>query len=296
MHTPVLVDEVLKLIKPSSGGVYVDGTLGEGGHTAALLDASAPDGIVIGFDWDDRAVDAAALRLRPYGERARLVRRSYTEMASVVKEMGLTGRINGIILDLGLSSLQLADPERGFSFQTGGMLDMRMSRTLTQTAEALVNGLSEPDLAEIIYRYGEERHSRRVAKAIVNARKRAPIRSAEELADIVVRVVRQKGKWRIHPATKTFQALRIAVNHELENVEQGLAAGRDILAPGGVFTVIAFHSLEDRIVKRAFKAWTSGEGNFSLLTKKPITSNEEEVFRNPRSRSARLRAVVRKGG
>jgi 16S rRNA (cytosine1402-N4)-methyltransferase len=296
MHIPVLVDEVLKLLKPSSGGVYVDGTLGEGGHTAAVLDASAPNGIVVGFDWDDRAVDAAAVRLRPYGERVRLVRRSYTEMASVVKEMGLAGRINGIILDLGLSSLQLADPERGFSFQTGGMLDMRMSRALTQTAEALVNGLSETDLAGIIYRYGEERHSRGIAKAIVNARKRAPIRSAEELADIVVRAVRQKGRWHIHPATRTFQALRIAVNHELENIEKGLACGREILAPGGVFAVIAFHSLEDRIVKRTFKAWTGGEGDFSLLTKKPITSSEEEVFRNPRSRSARLRAAVRKGG
>ncbi|HHN46056.1 MAG TPA: 16S rRNA (cytosine(1402)-N(4))-methyltransferase RsmH [Planctomycetes bacterium] len=295
MHVPVLIDETLKLLRPVSGGVYVDGTAGAGGHAKAILDASAPDGIILALDWDEHAIAAAAEQLAAYGERVRLIRRNHADIADVVREAGVEGKIRGILLDLGLSSIQLADPVRGFSFQTGGMLDMRMSSELPENAAMLVNRLSEQELAGIIAKYGEERRSRAVARAIMYARSRKPIRTAEELAAIAARAARGKGRRRIHPATRTFQALRIAVNHELENLQAALLGGRDVLAPGGVFAVIAFHSLEDRIVKRTFREWAAS-GDFELMVKKPITPCEDEVYRNPRSRSARLRAVVRKGG
>ncbi|MBN1807455.1 MAG: 16S rRNA (cytosine(1402)-N(4))-methyltransferase RsmH [Planctomycetes bacterium] len=293
MHTPVLINEVISLLSPRPGAVYIDGTLGAGGHSRAILEASAPDGIVLGFDWDDRAVDVAAEKLAPFGERVRLIRRSYAEMDSVVDEMGFSGGVDGILLDLGLSSMQLSDPGRGFSFKTGGLLDMRMSRSLSVSAAELVNRLPEKELADLIYRFGDERRSRAIARAIVNARARGPVETAEKLADIVLRSGRRRGRWQIHPATRTFQALRIAVNDELSNLEKGLAAGRSLLAPGGVLAVISFHSLEDRIVKRAFREWSAGDGDFVRLVKKPITPSDDEVFRNPRARSARLRAVKR---
>ena len=285
-HEPVLLAETLELLAVRAGAFYVDGTVGQGGHSEAILRRSAPDGRLLASDRDPEAVAAATARLRPYGERARVVHADYRELPAHLGEE----RPHGILLDLGLSSAQLDDPERGFSFQADGPLDMRMDQTGGETAAEVVNRLPEPELADLIYRFGEEPSSRRIARAIVFARRTARIRTTRELAEIVRRAA---GRPRpgLHPATRTFQALRIRVNRELQGLGEAVAALARCLAPRGRLAVIAFHSLEDREVKQAFRGLEK-EG-FRRLTKKPLRPTGEEVGHNPRSRSARLRGLER---
>jgi 16S rRNA (cytosine1402-N4)-methyltransferase len=291
-HEPVLLEETMELLAVSAGGFWVDGTVGLGGHAREILRRSAPDGTLLGLDRDPRALDHARARLAEFGDRARLQQADYRQLP------GLLGgrRPRGVLLDLGVSSLQLDDPERGFSFQREGPLDMRMDPGQHTTAADLVNRLPERELADLIYRWGEERGSRRVARSIVWARTRAPLRTTTELAAAVRRALPRRGHGRgrgpgIDPATRTFQALRIAVNAELENLGPFLETVVEGLEEGGRLAVIAFHSLEDREVKQAFRA-LAGRGH-RLLTKKPLRPGEEEERRNPRSRSARLRGIER---
>lgn len=283
-HEPVLFDEVMAALAPRAGGRYVDGTLGNAGHAAGILERSSPDGRLLGIDLDPHALQAAREALATYGERATLVHGSFAHLGDIARECRLTP-VDGVILDLGLSSMQLAQAERGFSFQSDGPLDMRFDPSGDTTAADLVNTLPADELADILYQYGEERMSRRIARAIVNAR---PLHTTAELADVVARCVGRRG--RIHPATRAFQALRIAVNDELEVLEQGLAQGVNALTSGGRLAVIAFHSLEDRVVKNYFRQ-QAGAGTLCLVTRRPLQASEAERERNPRSRSAKLRVA-----
>ncbi len=299
-HQSVLYQEVLNALRPQDGGLYIDGTIGAGGHAAGILDASAPTGKLLGFDLDPQALALAHERLAIFGERAVLVRASYLQMAVQMHALAWTG-VDGIVLDLGLSSMQLNTPERGFSFREDAPLDMRFDPDGEQRAADLVNNLPERELADLIYRYGEERSSRRIARAIVNAR---PIASTLVLAEVVARSTR-KGRHRIHPATRTFQALRIATNRELDAVQAVLPIAVQSLVPGGRLAVIAFHSLEDRLVKTYFRFASQDcicpprqpictcdhQAFLQRVTRKPIRPQEIEIIANPRSRSARLRVV-----
>jgi 16S rRNA (cytosine1402-N4)-methyltransferase len=289
-HEPVLLAEALELLAVMSGGFYVDGTVGLGGHAAEILARSAPGGQLVGMDRDAETLDHAGERLARFGERVRLIHGDFRRLPQVLGGE----RPDGVLLDLGVSSLQLDTAERGFSFQAEGPLDMRMDRSEGPSAADVVNRMPEEELADVIYRFGEERGSRRVARRIVEARRRGPIATTLELAAIVRLAMRRSGRqgWRrLDPATRTFQALRIHVNRELEGLGDALAAIARCLAPGGRLAVIAFHSLEDREVKACFRRLTT-EG-FRLLTKKPLRPSDAEVSRNPRARSARLRAVER---
>ena len=305
LHQPVLLAEILYWLAPVSGGVYADGNLGLGGHAGAILAASSPAGRLLGFDWDDEALSLARRNLVRFGERAVLLRRNFIELEGSLAELAIT-KIDGMLLDLGLSSLQLDgsgrvsdpngavitdhEPGRGFSFRGGEPLDMRMDRRSPKTAADLLAELSADDLADIFYYYGEERQARRIAGRIVEQRRLAPISQTEELAELVAAAVPRRFHPRnIHVATKVFQALRIAVNHELENLETILAMVPPLLAPGGRFCVISFHSLEDRLVKRAFRS----DHRLRNLTTKPVVPGAEELQRNPRARSARLRVAER---
>lgn len=292
-HVPVLYNEVLAGLDVRSGGLYIDGTVGAGGHAAGILEGTSPDGRLIGFDRDAAALAVAAERLLPYGDRVRLIHAPYTALAEHVE----VGSATGMVLDLGLSSLQMDDPERGFAFRFEGPLDMRFDVRSGLTAEAVVNTWPVDELADALFEYGEERHSRRIARAIVEAR---PLKTTGQLADVIARA---EGRYRerIHPATRTFQALRIVVNDELGQVAEGLPLAVQALASGGRLAVITFHSLEDRIVKRFFRQ-ASGvveEGaNFSsptlrLVNKKVIEPTAAEIEANPRSRSAKLRLIER---
>ena len=306
-HIPVLFDDVMELLQPRSGGRYIDGTLGGGGHTAGILEASAPDGQVLAFDLDPEAIAFARQRLESLGnghdsDRVAYVHASYAEMGRVAPEHNFEN-VDGILLDLGLSSRQLEEADRGFSFMREGPLDMRFDPTQETTAAELVNNLPVESLAGLFWRYGEERNSRRYARAIVDNR---PIDTTTELAAIIEKEapgwVRRK---RIHPATQVFQALRIAVNRELESLETGLEAAVDLLKPGGRVAVISFHSLEDRFVKNYFRDLTKDcicpprqpictcdvEPVLRLVTRKPVMADEDEIEENPRSRSARLRVA-----
>jgi 16S rRNA (cytosine1402-N4)-methyltransferase len=304
-HVPVLYQAVLAGLRPAPGSTFIDGTVGAGGHAAGLLEASSPDGRLLGLDRDPAALEVAAARLAPFGGRARLVQASYTRMAEVAAGFA---PVDGILLDLGLSSLQLADPGRGFAFQTDGPLDMRFDPASPLTAAEIVNTWPLDELADIIYRYGEEPASRRIAQAIGAAR---PVRGSAQLAEIVAAAVggrrgpRGRGR-RIHPATLTFQALRLAVNNELEAVAAVLPVAVGLLKPGGRLAVISFHSLEDRIVKNYFRQQSRGpepdparplpdpfEPTLALVTRKPISAAPEEQAENPRARSARLRIAER---
>jgi 16S rRNA (cytosine1402-N4)-methyltransferase len=287
-HEPVLLAEALELLGVRPGGCWVDGTLGAAGHARALLERSAPDGRLLGVDRDAEGLERAAASLAA-GGRAELVHADFRELPELLDARGL--RPDGVLLDLGLSSLQLDDPERGFSFRNEGPLDMRLDRRRGETAADLVARLPEGELADLIYRYGEERASRRVARAIVRAREDAPITATTELAALVRRAVRRGRRFGFDPATRTFQALRIAVNRELEGLAEALRALAARLAPGGRLAVIAFHSLEDREVKHTFREL--GRGGYRLLTRKPVRPGEAERAANPRSRSARLRALER---
>lgn len=304
-HRPVMPAEVLEYLSPRPGGVYVDGTLGGAGHARLILDASAPDGILAGFDRDPAALAVARERLACFGERFRPVSGNFSEMGRVLSGFGI-GAIDGFLLDVGVSSHQLDTAERGFSFLADAPLDMRMDTSADGTAADLVNGLDEAELARIIKEYGEERWARRIASFIVKARLSAPIERTSQLVDIVKGAI-PRGAWeeRIHPATRTFQALRIAVNDELGSLERGLDAALELLSPGGRGVVISFHSLEDRIVKNTFRRFAQGCtcpralprcvcGNvprIRILTGKPVMAGESEVAENPRARSAKLRAA-----
>ncbi|MCD6142093.1 16S rRNA (cytosine(1402)-N(4))-methyltransferase RsmH [Candidatus Bipolaricaulota bacterium] len=297
IHRPVMRAEAVRFLAPDRGGIYVDGTVGLGGHAAAIL-AAGPEARLIGIDRDPQALRYAAARLAQFGDRVRLVHGNYRDLAEILAGLGIEA-IDGFLLDLGLSSLQLDAPERGFSFRADGPLDMRMDPTQKTSAADLVNAASVEELARILRDYGEERFAGRIARAIVAAR---PIETTRALAEVVRRAIpRRFHERRIDPATRTFQALRIAVNDELRNLQDGLAAGFAALRPGGVIVVISFHSLEDRIVKRFFRKLATPRyeslapgpplpPQAEVLTKKPLRPSEEEIGENPRARSAKLRA------
>lgn len=287
VHVPVMLDEVLAGLAARPGQTIVDGTLGGGGHTRALAAAVSPGGQVIALDRDPRALD----RVGNLGDLpVRLVQANYADLPAVLAELGLP-RVGGILLDLGLSSDQLADSERGFSFMAAGPLDLRFDPDEGSPAAEIVNRWPEARLAELLETYGEERFSRRIARRIVAARRERPLTTAAELADLIRRTVpRTTDARRIDPATRTFQALRIAVNDELGALERLLGAAPDCLEPGGRLAVISFHSLEDRRVKQAFRQ----DSRWEVLTKKPLTAGPAEVARNPRARSAKLRVAARR--
>lgn len=304
MHVPVLYKEVLDGLRPQPEGRYIDGTVGAGGHASGILQASAPNGQLLGLDLDPVALGMAAERLKEFGERAKLIQAGYQTMGEQAAQLGWVA-VDGIVLDLGLSSLQMDTAERGFAFRTDGPLDMRFSPINPLTAADLVNGAPESELADLIFEYGEERAARRVARAIVAAR---PINSTKQLADLVAKVVGGK-RGEIHPATRTFQALRIAVNGELDTVSASLPTAVGLLKPGGRLAVISFHSLEDRLVKTYFHreardcicppeqlVCTCGhKATVKAVNRKPIVPSAAEVKANPRSRSAKLRVIEKLG-
>jgi 16S rRNA (cytosine1402-N4)-methyltransferase len=289
-HEPVMTAEAIALLAPSRGGLFVDCTVGLGGHTRALLDAGATR--VLGLDRDEDALRIARERLAAYGDRVDLVHADYRDLGRVLDEHQIPG-IDGALADLGVSSMQLEAEGRGFSFRRDEPLDMRMDRSQGPTAAELLARVEETDLANLIFEYGEERFSRRIARAIVAARSAAPIATTGELARIVRRAVPHRGYQRIDPATRTFQALRIWVNRELDHLDVFLAEVCGRLLVGARLAVITFHSLEDRIVKHAFRALAEARHVLRILTKRPLVPDEAEVARNPRARSAKLRAIER---
>ena len=290
-HEPVLTREVLEVLAPDRGGVFVDCTVGAGGHSVALLEAGATR--LLGLDRDPSALALAAEALKTFRDRVELVHADFRELDAVLDGRGV-GTINGALADLGVSSMQLDGTGRGFSFQRDEPLDMRMDPTSSRTAADLIRQSSELELAGVISQYGEERHARRVARAIVQARERAPIDTTRQLADLVRRAIPRRGWSRIDPATRTFQAVRIWVNQELEGLEQFLVRLLRRMATGARAAIIAFHSLEDRIVKHTFRSIErAGDVSARILTRKPIVASENEIARNPRARSAKLRAIER---
>ncbi|MEA3546182.1 MAG: 16S rRNA (cytosine(1402)-N(4))-methyltransferase RsmH [Thermodesulfobacteriota bacterium] len=289
IHLPVLLEEVIHWLAPVDGGIYVDANLGMGGHSAAILKKSSPSGRVIGFDWDKDAIELARVNLAPFGSRVTFVRSNFIRVKDVLGEQGIKG-VNGLLLDLGLSSLQLDRPARGFSFREKGFLDMRMDDRTGVTAADLINGEDEAELADLFYYYGGERQARRIASYVVKERRQGRIVTTDQLADLVARAIPKRfHPKKIHVATRVFQALRIAVNRELENLEKILADVTDILLPRGRVCIISFHSLEDRLVKRVFR----DNADLQILTRKVVTPGCDEIRINPRSRSARLRVAVR---
>ena len=291
-HVPVMTAEVLHFLRPAQGGLFVDCTVGLGGHSRALLEAGATR--IIGLDRDPDALAQARETLAPWGDRVELVHADYRALDEVLDRRQIA-RVDGALADLGVSSLQFDAPGRGFSFQRDEPLDMRMDRTSGDTASDLVARSTERELADAIFLYGEERFSRRIARALIEARDETPIDTTGRLASIVRRSVPRRGPVRIDPATRTFQALRIWVNRELEGLDQFLEAAARRLRGGARLVVIAFHSLEDRIVKHTLRALHQRDGLVRVLTKKPLVPNDEEVERNPRARSAKLRAAERMG-
>lgn len=303
-HLSVLPDEVIRFLEPENGKTYLDGTLGGGGHSSLILE-QAPGALLIGIDRDPAALAAAGSRLAKHGDHVRLLHGDFADVAGHLEGIGITA-LDGFILDLGVSSHQLDTRERGFSFQQDAPLDMRMDTSSGETAAELVNELPEAELERIIGEYGEERWAKRIAAFIVRERAEAPIMTTFRLVDIIKGAV-PKAKWdeRIHPATRTFQALRIAVNTELDSLEQGMRAALDLLKPGGRGVIISFHSLEDRIVKHIFREYAEGctcprqlpvcvcgkQPRVKVLTGRPVTATAAETEGNPRARSAKLRAV-----
>jgi 16S rRNA (cytosine1402-N4)-methyltransferase len=304
-HVSVLVQEAVELLRPAPGKRYLDGTLGGGGHSEEILVRTSPDGQVLGLDRDDEAIAAARERLRRFESRLIARQASFANARNILAELGWPG-VDGVILDLGISSHQIDAPERGFSFRAPGPLDMRMDRRQTLDARAIVNSSDAAELERIFRDYGEEPRARRIARAIVEQRRRRPIQTTEEIVTIV-QGARRGGRRDHHPATQVFQALRIAVNQELEHLERFLETGFETLLPKGRMAVISFHSLEDRIVKRAFRKWSRAclcppralrcECGWSQkvipVTKKPMVPSAHEIRINPRARSAKLRAVER---
>jgi 16S rRNA (cytosine1402-N4)-methyltransferase len=309
-HVPVLAGEVLEFLAPAAGSLQIDGTVGGGGHTERILEASSPDGRLLGLDADGAAVARVAARLGPrFGDRLVLRQANFRDLGEVAPEAGF-GRVDGLLLDLGLSSYQLADRERGFSFRSTGTLDMRFDVTRGVPASELIASLDVDELQALFSRYGEEPFAGRIARAIDRERRIAPIVTADRLAAIVeaaVPATGPRGRRRVHPATRVFQALRIAVNEELDALEEALRSGVDLLRPGGRLVVLSYHSLEDRIVKRFIQAERRGctcppELPMCVCGRSPrlrrigpssVTPSPEEIAANPRSRSARLRAAER---
>ena len=299
-HIPVLVKEVISLLGCAPHRIYVDATLGGGGHALEILKRTEPDGRLIGIEWDEEAIGEARRVLGPFGERVRIFRENFAHLSGLLREIG-TESVDGILLDLGLSSLQLEGQERGFSFRGESPLDMRMDQRTEETAADLVNTLPLKELEEILWTYGEERWARRIAKAIGDERDRRRIETTQALSKIVYQAIPKRFQSRkLDPATRTFQALRIRVNHELENLKQVLEEGWPFLKGGGRMCVISFHSLEDRIVKQTFRQLERGEPGglnqqkmMQILTPKPMTPSEKEERENPRSRSAKLRCAER---
>ncbi|MFT3771164.1 MAG: 16S rRNA (cytosine(1402)-N(4))-methyltransferase RsmH [Minicystis sp.] len=287
-HISVLRDEVIHALAPREGGLYVDATLGAGGHAEAVLDI--PGTRVIGLDRDAGALALASARLERFGDRVRLVHGRFGEIEHHLGRLGVT-QVDGLLADIGLSSMQLDDAARGMSFRAEGPIDMRMDRSSGETALDLIDRLDDDDLADVIYKYGEERRSRRVARCIKQARAAGELATTLDLRRAVVRAVGPARHGGVDPATKTFQALRIAVNGELSELEQILAAAPRLVTPGGVVAIISFHSLEDRLVKRALR----DRSLWRPINKKPIVAGDEEIADNPRARSAKLRAAVRLG-
>jgi 16S rRNA (cytosine1402-N4)-methyltransferase len=283
-----MVAEVLAHLDPSRGGVFVDCTVGLGGHARALLATGASR--VIGLDRDPAAVDAARNALNEFGGRVEIVHADYRRLNAVLDERGVTD-VDGVLVDLGVSSMQLDAPGRGFSFRQDDPLDMRMDTTAGPTAADAIRDVDERELADLIYEFGEERHSRRIARAIVAAREQAPLDTTGRLADIVRRAVPRKGYMRIDPATRTFQAIRIWVNRELEGLDAFLGDAAHRLAMNGRMAVITFHSLEDRIAKHTLRALQAEGFGLRIRTKRPVVPGEAEIERNPRARSAKLRAA-----
>jgi len=299
-HIPVLVEEVVSLLTCGPYQTFVDATLGGGGHALEILRRTEPGGMVIGMDWDEDAIHVARETLRPFGDRVRFIRQNFVHLPEVLQSLRLEG-VDGILVDLGLSSLQLEDAQRGFSLKSDGPLDMRMDQRLEDTAADLVSRFSQEELARVLWEYGEERWSRKIARAIVEERQKVPIRTTAALRRIIARAIPLRfHSRRLDPATKTFQALRICTNHELENLKEMLETGWKALKRGGRICVISFHSLEDRMVKETFRNLGRGREEkgesgtvLRVITKKPITPSEDERERNPRSRSAKMRCAER---
>ncbi len=309
VHVPVMADEVIEMLAPAAGSRHIDATLGGGGHAERILTASDPDGRLLGLDADGAAIARVRARLAArFGARVQLRQANFRELGSVAPEEGFSA-IDGCLFDLGLSSFQLADEDRGFGFRTGGPLDMRFDTERGVPASELIATLDAAELTALFRRYGEEPFAGRIARAIVETRRTAPIHAAEELAALIARVApsRAPGRRRVHPATRGFQGRRIAVNEELDALEAGLAAAVDLLRPGGRLVVLSYHSLEDRIVKRFLQAERRGcicppevpvcvcgrQPRLRLLSPKGLVPTEAEITANPRARSARLRAAER---
>lgn len=299
VHQPVLYHEIIHALDPRNGGLYLDCTVGAGGHARGVLEACAPNGRLIGLDVDPQAIEVARKCLAPYGQRVLLIQASYIHLEEILQENNCSA-VDGIVLDLGASSMQFSTPARGFSFKVDGPLDMRFDPTLPTTASDLVNELSQNQLADLIFRYGEERNSRRIARAIVESR---PLYTTKQLSDVIETVSARRRS--MHPATLTFQALRIVVNDELTSIQKVLPQALNALKSGARFAVIAFHSLEDRIVKKYFIRESQDclcpsrqpictcehSASVRMITRHPITPGESEIKMNPRSRSAKLRIV-----
>lgn len=291
-HIPVLVEEVMNLLRCEAHKTYVDATVGGGGHALEILKRTSPDGIVIGIDWDEEAIAEAKGALVPFGERIKILRENFVRLPDLLEALNIS-EVDGILLDLGLSSLQLEKKDRGFSLKGEGPLDMRMDQRIDRTAADLLNDLSFQELESTLREFGEERWAKRIAKAILQEREIKPIGTTQALRQIVHRAIpRRFYSRKIDPATRTFQAFRIRVNEELENLRRILETGWTFLKRGGRICVISFHSLEDRMVKETFRR-LDRDGVMRGITKKPITPSEEEKQRNPRSRSAKLRCAER---
>jgi 16S rRNA (cytosine1402-N4)-methyltransferase len=304
-HKPVMLDEVLEFLRPENGKIIIDCTLGGGGHSLEIVKRIVPDGMLVGIDRDSEALAAAAERLASYSENVTLKKGAFGDLSDIAKELGLK-TVDGALFDLGVSSHQLDAAERGFSFRQDAPLDMRMDTSEDVTAEDLVNTLSESELADIIWRYGEERWAKRIAQFIVKSRKIKPVKSTGDLVDVIMAAIPQGArKGAIHPATRTFQALRIAVNRELEMLKEGLDAAIGLLKVGGRICVLSYHSLEDRIVKETFLSYSGrctcppplpvcvcgAKKSLEILTRRPALPTDAEIIENARARSAKLRVA-----
>ncbi|MBN2317655.1 MAG: 16S rRNA (cytosine(1402)-N(4))-methyltransferase RsmH [Acidobacteria bacterium] len=303
-HLPVMLEEAIESLQCKPGGIYVDGTVGLGGHAHTILQKILPEGLLIGIDRDKESLDKANERLKPFAHSIRLVHDNYKNLPLILNNLDV-GPVDGILVDLGVSSYQLLSSERGFSIHSDVNLDMRMDRSQRWTAADIVNNTPESELANLIYRYGEEKLSRRIAAAIVRERSKGPIARCSQLSEIISRTIKGRGRQTIHPATRTFQALRIAVNEELEGLEKFLIEATGFLKPGGRIVTIAFHSLEDRIIKKTLRKLAGQcvceappelcrcprQAVGRLTHTRPITPKREELAVNPRARSARLRAL-----
>ena len=305
-HIPVMTKEVLNLLRCKPGGIFVDATIGLGGHALAILEQIQPGGLLVGIDRDKESLEKAQARLRPFAGSLRLFHDNFKNLPLILNNLALKP-VDGILVDLGVSSYQLLSPERGFSFQSDAPLDMRMDRSQQWNAADLIKNMSESELANIIYRFGEERLSRRIAAAIVKERGKTPVTRCSQLAAIIGNVFKVRGNQGIHPATRTFQALRIAVNEELQGLEEFISEAFGFLKPGGRIAAIAFHSLEDRIIKRSFRRLAGQcvcdappelckcprQALANVITARPVTPGPKELAANPRARSARLRSLER---